>query len=260
MADLPELNEYPIGIYQLEQADPVLGGVPNEATGAGMDNIPHMQLAKRTNWLKARVDALLAQVVNATTAAAGIVQLSTSIGSTATDRAATSSAVKAAYDNAESRALQSTTIATAGLAQGGGNLAANRTITVPDATQAEAEAGTVSNKAMSPLRVAQAIRALSQSSRGGSGWQRLPTGLIIQWGGVDAAGSGLVTTTFPLAFPNACLCVIGSDWNGGSLNTATGASILVTGEYTQTNFRAYQQSHTGDVVTGGSSRYIAIGH
>lgn len=259
MADLPELNEYPIGIYQLEQADPVLGGVPNEATGAGMDNIPHMQLAKRTNWLKARVDALLAQVVNATTAAAGIVQLSTSIGSTATDRAATSSAVKAAYDNAESRALQSTTIATAGLAQGGGNLAANRTITVPDATQAEAEAGTVSDKAMSPLRVAQAIIARSPASISGTGWQRFPSGLIMQWGLLDQITAGVSTVTFPIAFPNACVNVIGSDVGGGVLNASNGGNLLVTGEYTTSSFRVYQIGPTGAPANGGA-RYVAFGH
>jgi hypothetical protein len=52
------------------------------------------------------------------------------------------------------------TISTAGLATGGGDLSANRTITVPAASQAEAQAGTDNSKAMTPLRVAQAIAAL----------------------------------------------------------------------------------------------------
>lgn len=52
MADLPELAEWVEGIYQIEQTDPVLGGAPNETTGAGLSNIPSLQLAKRTRWLK----------------------------------------------------------------------------------------------------------------------------------------------------------------------------------------------------------------
>lgn len=157
MANLTETDVYPAGIYQLEQTDPVLGGAPNEATGAGMDNIPHQQLAKRTKWLKTRVDQLLSTVVAATTAVAGIVQLSTSTNSTSTTTAATPSAVKSANDNAETRALKATTISADGLATGGGNLSANRTISVPVATWDQTVAGTDNATAMTPLRVAQAL-------------------------------------------------------------------------------------------------------
>jgi hypothetical protein len=45
----------------------------------------------------------------------------------------------------------------AGLASGGGDLSASRIITVPVATQAEAIAGTLDDKAMTPLKVAQAM-------------------------------------------------------------------------------------------------------
>jgi phage-related tail fiber protein len=44
------------GVYQLETTDPVLGGVPNVGTGAGMSNIPHLQLANRTAFLKKVID------------------------------------------------------------------------------------------------------------------------------------------------------------------------------------------------------------
>ena len=157
MADLNETDDFPEGVYQLEDSDPVKGGAPNEATKAGVDNIPHLQLARRTRWLKTRVDTLVSLVVAASTTVAGIVRLTDSVTSSSVTTAATANAAKAANDNAETRALKTTTIDTAGLASGGGNLSANRTITVSDATQAEAEAGTATNRAMSPLRVAQAI-------------------------------------------------------------------------------------------------------
>lgn len=46
------------GIYQIETTDPVVGGVPNPSTGAGMSNIPHLQLARRTQWMRAQIEAL----------------------------------------------------------------------------------------------------------------------------------------------------------------------------------------------------------
>lgn len=157
MANLPEANEYPAGVYMLETSDPVIGGYPNEQTGSGMANIPNLQLAKRTNWLKSRVDALLNQVVAATTAVAGIVQLSTSTNSTSTTMAATPSAVKAVNDAVGQRAMSVRTITGAGLATGGGDLSANRTITVPIASKEQAEAGTDNTTAMTPLRVSEAL-------------------------------------------------------------------------------------------------------
>ena len=74
MAGLNETDDWADEVYQIEMSDPVVGGAPNEATGAGMSNIPHLQLAKRTKWLKTKVDALVSQVVAATTSVAGISQ------------------------------------------------------------------------------------------------------------------------------------------------------------------------------------------
>lgn len=54
-----EADEWEDGVYQIETTDPVLGGAPNPSTGAGMSNIPHLQLARRTLFLKAQLDELL---------------------------------------------------------------------------------------------------------------------------------------------------------------------------------------------------------
>ncbi|WP_095128648.1 hypothetical protein [Pseudomonas sp. Irchel s3h14] len=54
MADLPELNEWPEGIYQLETSDPVLGGPE------GIDNLQAKQLASRTKWLKDQIAKIVA--------------------------------------------------------------------------------------------------------------------------------------------------------------------------------------------------------
>lgn len=56
MATLPEIAEWVSGVYQIEESDPVLGGPPNESTGAGLTNIPALHLAKRTAYLKQVLD------------------------------------------------------------------------------------------------------------------------------------------------------------------------------------------------------------
>jgi hypothetical protein len=54
MAYQPESGTYPTGVYQWETTDQVLAGV------GGIANKPLLDLANRTAWLKANIDAVLA--------------------------------------------------------------------------------------------------------------------------------------------------------------------------------------------------------
>lgn len=51
---LPESAVYPAEIYLLELTDPLQGGL------SGVDNLPHIQLANRTAWLKQQIELLAA--------------------------------------------------------------------------------------------------------------------------------------------------------------------------------------------------------
>ncbi len=62
-------------------------------------------------------------------------------------------------------------ISTSGLATGGGVLTVDRTIAVPVATQAQAEAGTDNATAMTPLRVKQSAAANATGIGVGQSWQ-----------------------------------------------------------------------------------------
>ncbi|APC18534.1 hypothetical protein BLL42_23515 [Pseudomonas frederiksbergensis] len=53
MADLPESNEWALGVYQLETSDPVLGGPE------GIDNLQAKQLASRTKWLRDQIQKII---------------------------------------------------------------------------------------------------------------------------------------------------------------------------------------------------------
>lgn len=150
MANLDDTGDQFPEVYQFEQTDPLLSGPPNEATGAGMDNIPHLQLARRTRWLKTRVDALVDLVVLATTNVAGIVRLSNSLTSDRQDRAATSDAIRRVNNKAEARVPLTRTLTGAGLATGGGALDQDRTITVPKASDQQAIDGVADDVALTP--------------------------------------------------------------------------------------------------------------
>jgi hypothetical protein len=83
------------------------------------------------------------------------------ITATTTELNYTDGVTSAIQTQLDAKALQSTTITAGTGLTGGGDLSANRTISPDIASQAEAEAGTASNKLMTPERTAQAITALS---------------------------------------------------------------------------------------------------
>lgn len=87
------------------------------------------------------------------------------------------------------------------------------------ASNAEAQAFAVTNKSISPMTLAAAFQGSNQSLAA-NGYQKLPGGLIVQWGTSAAGVSGAVT--FPLAFPTACDSVVVSN------NTTGYATIVIS--------------------------------
>lgn len=97
-----------------------------------------------------------------------------------------------------------TTINGGGLATGGGDLSANRTITVAGADAAETLAGVISNKAVTPAALAGLPKALTPN-----GYARLPGGLIVQWIQYRAVFTSelAIWIPYPIVFPNETLLV-----------------------------------------------------
>ncbi|WP_244114806.1 gp53-like domain-containing protein [Burkholderia cepacia] len=54
------------------------------------------------------------------------------------------------------------------------------------------------------------------ASLGGNGYQKLPSGLIIQWGGVSVPAGATYTYNFPLAYSVACYSIVGTRGAPGS--------------------------------------------
>ncbi|KVW63443.1 gp53-like domain-containing protein [Burkholderia ubonensis] len=91
-----------------------------------------------------------------------------------------------------------------------------------------------------------------------NGYQKLPSGLIIQWGGVPSiAAGGSVTVTYPIAFPNALLSISAI---AGAVSTGSSAinGVAAAGSSSpKTLFVAWNSSST---VTTQSGAYIALGY
>lgn len=92
------------------------------------------------------------------------------------------------------------------------------------------------------------------SSLAGSGYQKLPSGLIVQWGNVTYSG-----VTFPIAFPTAVLGVYASPGVVSNVDHPNTAEIRIA-YVTLTGFtvNAYRDG-TGDVTAQGVN-WLAIGY
>ncbi|GGO39233.1 hypothetical protein GCM10010991_37780 [Gemmobacter aquaticus] len=103
-----------------------------------------------------------------------------------------------------------------------------------------------------PLISARIALALSQVE-----YQRLPSGLIKQWGVGTTDSGGTVAITFPIAFPTALRQVVATDQSAAA--TANNAHIVSTMNRTSSGFTAITCRYDGTLNSSAFS-YIAIGN
>ncbi|SAL03103.1 hypothetical protein AWB77_06707 [Caballeronia fortuita] len=96
-----------------------------------------------------------------------------------------------------------------------------------------------------------------------SGYQKLPSGLIIQWAQAACAAGATTTTAFPIAFPTACLNVAGSGYQAaGNQQAYAVVNGKTAANFTWNAFLAAGGSAPTLAATGGAVQmwYIAIGY
>ncbi|NRB19905.1 MAG: hypothetical protein HRU33_20750 [Rhodobacteraceae bacterium] len=191
MTNLPEVSDWGAGIYQIEQTDPVLGGPPNLETGAGIANVQAQQLAERTAWLKAQIAAAVATMIAAVIATGtgltggGALDAGLTLAADLADQAVAEAgsdntklmtalrtrqvvdiAINALVGAAPAQLDTLNELATA-ITDNGDTSAALTALTASKfgtadlADQDEVEAGTDNANLMTPLRVGQAVAALT---------------------------------------------------------------------------------------------------
>ncbi len=87
-----------------------------------------------------------------------------------------------------------------------------------------------------------------------NGYQKLPSGLIVQWGIAITNASGIATATLPMAFPNAHLIAVGTHRGSGAANVINTGSTKTTVTFKVTAMPA------GTVSADWWAYYIAIGY
>ncbi len=104
-------------------------------------------------------------------------------------------------------------VSAGGLLTGGGNLAADRTISLAKATPAEAAAGVLDDRAVTPLGLAGLI-----SVTGGAGVMVFKAGpAVFQFFAATVAANGTTILSLPESFPTECVSAI---CTGGKLSTS----------------------------------------
>ena len=135
----------------------------------------------------------------------------------------------------------------------------NTTLT---STSAQAQAFISTNTFISPATLAAAFQGSNQTLAA-SGYQKLPGGLIIQWGvsGTINTGSS-VPVTFPIAFPNNVFKIIPS-LQGANIATAVESAVQVestTPAPSLSGCTFNKGSNGGGVTHAVIVNYIVIGN
>lgn len=92
------------------------------------------------------------------------------------------------------------------------------------------------------------------ASLAGAGYQKLPSGLIIQWNSSFATGAGYTAWTFPIAFPATALAVFGMINAAGLIG---GTQVSCSGMNATS---ASVASSTSSAYAGANVQLLAIGH
>ena len=112
------------------------------------------------------------------------------------------------------------------------------------ATTAEAQSFTA-DKVIDGAKLADAFKGANYSLLT-SGFQKLPGGLILQWGTASAGGSGGIAVTFPITFPSAAFTLAGMPQAIADADL----EVIQFQNLTTSGFTAF----------GDAGRYIAIGY
>jgi hypothetical protein len=175
-------------------------------------------------------------------------------------------AALAAQASAETAALalkadKTVTIAVAGLLQGGGTLATNFTLTVTEASQAEAQAGTSSTVVATPRRVADYVSARAGTAGGlatldGGGKvpaAQLPNAIMEYQGTWNAS-----TNTPTLADGTGSAGNVYRVSVAGTQNLGSGAIDFGVGDYAIHNGSTWEKADTTDAVASVAGRTGAV--
>lgn len=150
------------------------------------------------------------------------------------------------------------TLAVAGGGTGAATLTANAVLTGNGTSAIGSVAPGTSGNVLTSNGTAWVSQAFT-NSLGTNGYTRLPNGMFIQWGEYTASMAHTIqyTATFPIAFPTACLQVIG--YAGQTTSTGVTAVYCPEISHNATSYTFQYGTINGATYTT-TVHYIAIGY
>lgn len=144
--------------------------------------------------------------------------------------------------------LRARRIISGGLVTGGGDLYADRTLTVTEATPEDITAGTSASRVVTPRRLGPITMLLEQN-----GFIRF-FGLQIVWGRFNAAANTSTAAAFSRPFETACFSVIASGVVAGGADSQDNPPAVVASTITVNGFSVFSADDTAT-----STCFIAVG-
>jgi len=124
---------------------------------------------------------------------------------------------------------------------------------VPFASYSDVQAGTSSSKAVTPASLTGGV------SLTGNGYYKFPGGFILQWAYVNGPfGEGVQAFSFPVTFPNACLCLIPQAVNSAESTFEDSWPQWDRANTTASTGKVYTQASSSDNEDGFA--YISLGY
>lgn len=120
------------------------------------------------------------------------------------------------------------------------------------ATTAEAQAMTDDGAALTAKKLADALKGANQSLAS-PGYQKLPGGLIVQFGGGNTSEGGGIAVALPIAFPNFGITAV------GMANTTAVQDVKISGNVSKTHATFFAAGSGGVGISIGVY-WIAIGY
>lgn len=150
--------------------------------------------------------------------------------------------------------LTGRTITGDGLATGGGDLSANRVITVTAATQAQTRTGTANNLALTPAALGPIIKSL-----GTNGYMTIPGAdpantVMLQWGRFTASSNASTPVSFPTSFSAPAYSVVLSGTSDLNNDAQDNWPAVLPSTITANGFSAFNANQSNDACC-----YLAIG-
>lgn len=267
MAGLFEGPFWDPDIYQLETVDPVIGGVPNIATMAGIDNIPHQQLARRTQWLRQQLGGFagVQQIVANTALVPADMGTSFTIDAPAVVTLPAAASVPA---GAAIHVMSSVPAAAVAMA-GADTIFGMGASSVPLVALDSGDTVLIRSNGATGWRVIGGSAALRNAGDFGvlpaaTGWQRLPSGLILQWGQASFVGLGSgkrdAVVTLPITYPTAHRAAFAVDQGVGTYSIAAYQLSL---SQIRISKGAYRVNDTGVIAATSDNvvvNWFSLGH